>query len=181
MTLRVVVTCRSGSANNVRIFCNEEWQAKTVWPTREAICSAICAIGTGPAGRDHSADRIGEMDTRGGGRLSRAQIRPATHVAVVHRASHGRRSQLPGCSRPRREPGSGSQSGAVQLEHGLLLQGTQAFAAEAGAAPEPNCCRALERAPGPGVEMARPRGQAHRRHDGLDARYGRQPQGLPAQ
>jgi hypothetical protein len=29
--------------------------------------------------------------------------------------------------------------------------------------------------------MARTRGQAHRRHDGLDARYARQPQGLPSQ
>jgi hypothetical protein len=168
----------TGLCNNARTLRNEEWQAKAVWPAGEAICSAIRAVGTGPAGPDHSAGRTGAMDTRGGGRLSRAQIRPATHVAVVHRASHGRRSQLPGCSCPRREPGSGSQSGAGQLEHGLVLQGTQALAAGAGAAPEPSCCRALELAPGRGVEMARPRGQAHRRHDGLDARYARQPQGL---
>ena len=92
----------------------------------------------------------------------------------------GGRSQLPRCGSPRREPGSGPPSGAVQLEHGPVLQGTPAFAAGPGAALEPGCCAALERAPGRALEVARPRDQARRRHDGIDARHGRQPQGLPA-
>ena len=72
----------------------------------------------------------------------------------------GAGSQLPRRGSPRREPGSGPQSGCVQLEHGPILQGAPAFAAGAGAALEPGCCRALERAAGRALEVARPRDQA---------------------